>query len=325
MDAFEASSQFSQILRSLTPQIQSLTRGAHFALKHYQAEDYLVHTIIEIFDDSKVDLNTKTTIFQFIEVLIHESFHVSEQPRTSYSYPYVNALKLSLPKVLLKVVPGSNCSSLYNVYCNLKNISKTFKFNYEDYDLKYNSISQLFTKEDEENIGANIEFPEINEDDEIETQDQLITTWNLLIKKKKQSQYERLRLLKHREVLDTDKLMGEGEMFNLRPIAPQTPLKADGKSQTSTAETASAADSVLLTKRQILARMEDDRESHKRSKETLWVVNRPRNVNKLSEDEFLTSYWNKFLVITDDEDKALMKELEELNDLVALSYKDKQF
>ncbi|CAH2352536.1 hypothetical protein CLIB1423_07S01772 [[Candida] railenensis] len=313
MDSFETSTQFSQILRTLTPSMQSLIRGAHFALKYYQSEDYLVHTIVEVVDDPKVDLNTKSTIFQFIEVLVHESYTVSEQPKSVYNYPYVTALKSLLPKVLLQTLPGSNCSSLYNVYCNLKSISKTLKFNFEEYDIRFNSINESFTLEDEENIIANVEFPQVNEDDEVETQEPLITTWNLLIKKKKQSQYERLRLLRHKE-LCSGKLIEEDEMFNIR-----LGEKSQGGVQKK------EADPQLLTKRQILARMEDDRESHKRSKEHLWMVSRPRDVNGVTEDEFLTSYWNKYKVMNEDEEKTLFADLEELNQLVAMSYKDKQF
>lgn len=313
MDPFEASTQFSQILRSLTPSIQNLTRAAHFALKNYQAEDYLSHSILEVVQDPKIDLNTKSTIFQFIEVLVHELRVISEQPKSPYNYPYVTVLKESLPKVLLQTLPGSNCSSLYNVYCSLKNISRTLSFSYDELDVQFNSIPETFTVDDVQNIAANIAFPEVTEDEEPETQDRLVTCWKLLIKKKKQSQYERLRQLEHKPMV-TEKAVDEEEMFNLR-MSRQDQALVDGQP---------LPQPNLLSKRQILARMEDDRETHKRSKETLWVVNRPREANAITEDEFLTSYWNKQTVLSPEEDQVFLNELEELNSLVALSYKDSQ-
>lgn len=384
MDSFDATTQFAQILRLLAPSTQLLTRAAHFALKHHHAEDYLVHTIADVVRDPRTDVNTKLTVFHFIEVLLAELCHALEQPKSAYAFPYVAALKQMLPQALLQTLPGANCLLLYNVYCNLKAISRTLKFSYEEYDLRYNSVAELFTPHDDANIAANLEFPEVTPDD---TADPLAAAWEFLITKRKQSQYERLRLLRHLEVC-TERTVEEERMFSLRgksaapatrtpaatpaaaalagpgatpartPAAAATPgapalsgaldgalatpaSTAPGGALAAPASTApggapaapapaapapaapAPAPALLLTKRQILARMEDDRESHKRSKETLWMVSRPR-VSGVSEDEFLTHYWNR-LNPTDATHAAMVADLEELNALAALSYKDKQF
>ena len=96
----------------------------------------------------------------------------------------------------------------------MKNISETCKVNYDEYNKKYSGISELFTDEDLENIDTNLPFPDIKVEDEIEASDPLITTWDLLIKKKKQSQYERLRLLKHLRMIEES--VEEEDMFSYK-------------------------------------------------------------------------------------------------------------
>lgn len=311
MDAFEASTKLNQILRSLTPSIQNLTKAAHFTLKNWEGEDYLFQSIVDTLDDDLVDLNTKSTIFQFIEVLIHESYYVSEQPKSHYNYPYVHNVKNALPKLLLQVLPDSNNASLYNIFTSLKNMSKVFKFDYVDYELKYDSVSEEFSQDELENVELNIPFPSITLDEENESMvDPLILTWDLLIKKKKQSQYERLRLLRHGKYIEQP--VNEDDMFNI-------------KIKSNRIDSQSSPENKTLTKKQILARMEDDRETYKRSKESLWMVNRPKDANVITEDEFLVHYWNKINKMSGEEEKELFDSFDELNNLVAQSYKDKQF
>lgn len=305
MDSFEAVAQFTQILKSLTPSMQSLTKAAHFALKNYESEDYLIQAIMDAMTSATTELNTKSTLFQLIEVIMHESFNVSQQSKSHYSYPYIHNLKGALPQILLEVLPGSNNSSIHNAYNCLRNISKTCKVSSEEYETKYNSVGSLFTQTDWENVDANLPFPPVKIETEKENADPLIITWDLLIQKKKQSQYERLRLLKYQKHIEEP--INEEDMLNFR----------------SSENTEKAAE-LLLTKRQILSRMEDDRESHKRSKESLWVVNRPKDASFLTEDEFLVYYWNKFGPTDEEEEKTLMDSFSELNAVVAESYKDKQ-
>lgn len=301
MDSFEASTQFSQILRNLNPSLPSLTKAAHFALKNSESEDYLFPSIMNILDDPNTELNTKSTIFQFIELLIRESFNASQQPKPVYNFPYVQSLKAALPGILLKILPNSNNSNSFNVYNSLKNISQTFKFDSSDYISQYNS--NLLNEEDLENIESNIPFPSVDIEDQPDSSDSIVNCWSLLIQKKKQSQYERQRMLKHSPVIN--ERVDENQLFELKD-------KNDKNNE-------------LLSKRQVILRMEDDRETHKKSKETLWVVNRPKESNVITEDEFLMHYWNKLKGMNEEEEKAFSDTLEELNKMVADSYKDKQF
>lgn len=303
MDAFEASSKLTQTLRNLNPLIQNLTRAAYFALKNHEGEDYLFQAILDTLDDKNVEIHTKSTIFQFIEVLVHESNQISEQPKSHYNYPYIHNVRSSLPQILLKVLPGSNNANLHNIFSSLKNLSKTYKFDTKDYVVKYLLAGDELTDQELANVEQNIPFPQVTLDDE-SSLEPLVTTWNLIIRKKKQSQYERLRLLKHGKV--SHQSVPEDTMFHIRQ--KHEPAGGD-----------------ILSKKQILSRMEDDRESYKRSKESLWTVSRPKNANKITEDEFLVHYWNKIKVMNDDENKALLESFDELNKLVARSYKDKQF
>lgn len=309
MDSFETSSQFVQILRSLAPNMQSLLRAAHFALKNSESEDYLFYAIMDVLDDPKVDLNTKSTILQFIDVLIHESFYISQQANSHYNYPYVHNLKTALPKIILKVLPSTNNANLYNIFNNMKNISESLNINYLEYEKEYRSVGALLPPEEQENIDQNIPFPEVKLDDVAdEDKDPAIKAWEILLRKRKQSQYERLRLLKHGPVQEES--VNEDEMFTIRPSKSDQVRKGN---------------EFALTKKQILARMEDDRETHKKLKETLWVVNRPSGTNAVTEDEFSQYYWNRVEKISDKQNKEFLTAFTELNKLAAASYKDKQF
>ncbi|KAK6458540.1 CTD kinase-I gamma subunit [Scheffersomyces xylosifermentans] len=299
MDSFEAATQFSQILRALTPALPNLVRAAHFALKYSESEDYLFPSIVDILHDKNIEINTKSTIFQFIEVLVNESFYFSKQPK--YNYPYIQSIKEALPQMILCVLPGTNNANIHNVYASLKSITKHFKIECTSYIEEFDS--DLLHEQDLESLEKDLPFPDVNLEDELEFVDPLVSAWKLLVRKKRQSQYERVRLLKHNEVINKE--ITEDDVFNIKEKTDRAPDR--------------------LSKRQILARMEDDREGHKRSKETLWLVNRPVNSTYITEDEFLSHYWNKYNALTPEDDKAFLSSLEELNALVGDSYKDKQF
>lgn len=300
MDSFEANTQFNQLLRNINPSVQSLKKTAHFAIKNWENEDYLFPSFLDILNDVHVELNTKSTIFQLIDVLINESFAVSSHKDSVYSYPYINNLKSALPQILLKVLPGHNNYNLYNVFNSLRNISKTLKIDYLDYEQQYQHLGDMLSAEEKENIDLNLPYPEIVLEDVI-SNDPVIQSWELLIKKRKQSFYERLRLLKH-ESPKTEEL-AEDDMFYVN-----TKERAHNQ----------------LTKKQILLRMEDDRETHKRSKESLWVVERPKNLVGVTEEEFGTYYWGKYDRLSAEDEKALFSTLEGYNEVVEESYKDSQ-
>lgn len=306
MDSFETSSQFVQMLRTLAPQMQSLFRAAHFALKNSESEDYLFFAIMDILDDAKVELNAKSTIFQFIDVLIHESFYISQQANSHYNYPYVHNLKNSLPKILLKVLPASNNSNLYNIYNNLKNISESLNVNYTEFDRQFKSVDDLLSAEELEGISMNIPFPAVRLDEmQTESKDPVSQAWEILLRKRKQSHYERLRLLQNEPYKEGE--VAEDAMFAIRPSRGQDPSKKVNEQ--------------MLSKKQILARMEDDRETHKKSKETLWLVNRPSGMTVVGEDEFVNYYWDRL----DKKSHAeYLTALEDVNKIAAASYKDKQ-
>lgn len=306
MESFEANSQFLQLLRNINPSVQSLKKTAHFAIKNWESEDYLLPSILNLLEDRTVELNTKSTIFQFIDVLINESYTISLQPKSNYSYPYINNLKNELPLILLKVLPGTSNYNLYNVFNSLKSISRVLKIDTAEYEQRYKRLeSEGLDQQDRENIDQNMPHPEITLEDEMTNdgnKDPLIATWNLLIQKRKQSYYERLRLLQHQPPIEKD--IGEDELFHLKPKGMINPTE--------------------LSKKQILLRMEDDREAHKRSKENLWVVERSKNINHVTEDEFFHYYWNKYDVLTGDDQSALLQSLDDFNSVVLASYKDDQ-
>lgn len=300
MDSFEANSQFEQLVRGLNPSIQSLKRAAVFAIKNWENEDYLFPTIMGVLNDESTELNTKSTLFHFIEVLISESFQVSQLPNSNYSYPYINSLKEALPEIILRVIPGTANYNMYNVFNSLKKICQVLDVDDHEYQLRYNDVK--LSGQDEENIQLNVPYPDINVDDIKGNKDPLIKAWMILVEKRRQSYYERCRLLAHQPGVDTE--TDESEMFQLKSKEKSNPNE--------------------LSRRQILMRMEDDRESHKRSKENLWVVERSGE-GVVNEDEFLNYYWNKFEKLQADEETALMNCLQDFNDVVKATFKDKQF
>lgn len=309
MDSFETSTQFQQMLKTLSHQMQNLLRAAHFALKHSENEDYLYFAIMDALDDQKLELNSKSTIFQFIDVLIHESFHISQQTNSHYNYPYVHNLKTSLPKILLKVLPSSNNPNLNNIFNSLSNISESLNVNFSEYKQQYRSIETLLTKEELEDVELNVPYPEITlEEIKDGSKDPVLQAWDILLHKRKQSHYERIRLLKNKPYRDSD--VAESEMFSIRPSRTGDPSKKVNEQ--------------ILSKKQILSRMEDDRETHKKSKETLWVVNRPSGKSALTEAEFVNYYWNRNSNFSDKMKEDLFSAFDEFNKIAVASYKDKQ-
>lgn len=266
----------------------------------------MFYAIMDILDDQKVELNTKSTIFQFIDVLIHESFFISQQTNSHYNYPYVHNLKTALPKVILKVLPGTNNANLFNILNNLKSISESLNVPYADYENQYKSVETLLSAEELESVDMDVPYPEINMEEIDESLDPVAQAWELLLRKRKQSHYERLRLLKHRKYVDGE--VAEDEVFNIRPSRAGDPTKK--------------VNELMLSKKQILARMEDDRETHKKSKETLWVVNRPSGSTTATEEEFLKYYWDKIEKFSDKQMTEFLVSFDELNKLAAASYKD---
>lgn len=298
MDPFEAATQLSQILRSLSSQLQYITKAAHFALRNAEHEDYLFLLILELLRDENVELGQKGIIFQFLEVLLAELCHYLSQGK--YRYPYVDSVKKNMAQIVLWVVPHSSNTNLANVYTCLTNMTKLYKVDCQEYSKKFHE--NLLTENDLSDIAMDIPYPEV----EVETvvdENPIITAWKVVVEKKKQSQYEWQRRIKHTPAVTED--VDENELFTLRP-------RTDTKQKDG------------MLKKEVLERMEADRESHKRLKELLWVVERSKEVSYLAEEEFVDYYWNKLAKLDAPQYKVLMDNLEEVNKVVARSYKDKQ-
>lgn len=299
MDSFEVASQFSTILRNLTPQFQLLSKATYFALKNYDKEDYIVPTITSVLEDAKLDLNSKATIFQFIDLLFAESFQNAQK----FKNAYIESIKQLLPKYIDSICPKENPANFQSTYESLRRITKSCKRDCLEYEMMFRD--SLLTTEDlsaldqgELEILSKSKFA-IEDND-----DALVKAWKTLLEKKRDSQLQRYKLLNSSQTVEEN--VDEEQIFNMR-------LKLDSRQ--------------LLSKRQIIARMEDERESHKRSKENIWCVN--RNVGSssrfVSEDEFFENYWTKCQPLSKAEDHEFVRNLQELNEMALKSYKDEQY
>ncbi|KAI5967775.1 hypothetical protein KGF57_000292 [Candida theae] len=284
MDSFEVANQFSTILRNLTPQQQQLQKAIYFALKNADKEDYIVPTILSVLEDAKLDLNLKSFILQFIDLLMQESF---SNPR--YNNAYIQSLKSKLPQIMQSVCPSNNSSNLMVAYTCLCHISSRFKIDCKPYkvDFQTSSLDELEDRSFE--LDGN--------------EDALISAWKILLERSRASKLDRKRLVNDEPVYKDHR--DEDQIFNIRN-------KNDPNTQ-------------YLTKKQIITRIEDERETHKRLKENKWCVNRSKDVKFISEDEFINNYWNKFHPLTKEENVEFLNNLKELNGMVLQSYKDKQF
>ncbi|KAI5952943.1 hypothetical protein CANMA_005044 [Candida margitis] len=284
MDSFEVASQFSTILRNLTPQQQQLSKAIYFALKNADKEDYIVPTLLSVLEDPKLDLNLKSFIFQFIDLLMQESFNNSR-----YNNAYIQSLKSKLPQIVESVCPLNNSSNLMVAYTCLCHISTRFKVDCEHYkaDFQTSSLDDLVNK------SLDVDSSE----------DTLVSAWKILLQRSRASKKDRKKLLEEDSV--TKENMEEDQIFNIRK-------KNDPNTQ-------------YLTKKQIITRIEDDRETHKRLKENKWCVNRDKGAKFITENEFINNYWNKCHPLTSEENAEFLANLKELNGMVLSSYKDKQF
>ncbi|KAI3404313.2 hypothetical protein KGF56_002833 [Candida oxycetoniae] len=326
MDSFEVASQFTTILRNLTPQYQQLTKATYFALKNADKEDYIVPTILTVIEDPKLDLNTKSTIFQFIELLIAESF----QNQTKFNNAYLESLKTALPQIIENICPKENSANFQNAYQSLSNISRHFNIDCREYQVNFQQVSltkedmtildqeggenascALKLQENGENVPGPSKFQENGENVScpskfqiLDTDDSLVSAWKTLLEKKRHTQIERYKLLKRCEFVDEN--VTEDQLFSMRDKSDMTKPH-------------------LLTKRQIISRMEDERESHKRSKENIWCVNRDRNTKFISEDEFVEYYWDRYHKLNRKDYNEFLNNLQDLNIMALKSYKDEQF
>lgn len=192
MDLFESTNQFSQYIRTLTPSIKSLNKVSIFALKHSENEDNFMSTMMKILENPKVELSNKCRIFQFVEVLIHESHNYQRENKLK-EVPYIDLLKKLLPRILECVLPDCNNSHIHNVYTSLCNISKEVGAKVNEYSSAYIDDGYYSMEYDGNELGR---------------------AWRLLIEKKRQSRFERLESLSNLEEMEDN--VEEEQMFNIR-------------------------------------------------------------------------------------------------------------
>ncbi|KAH3668207.1 hypothetical protein OGAPHI_001961 [Ogataea philodendri] len=276
MDSFEARVYLTKQLSSLTPSKLAAQQCAKFLLKNKELQDDLYSVILETLDAA--DLNIRLNIFQFLEELI---FFCQNDPQR----PYVNSIFKDMKLILTKILPPKpeNQSSearlltnLSSAYIILFNISKTCNYPHIN-DIKTRFNSNLLTELDKNRIELQLHFDEkplytdITAKQDVESQ--LTAAWDFLIEKRRQSQYERLFIDKH----------------NIQ--SPAEPL----------------ADLFTKTRKQLLARIEADRERQKRGKENLWQIDRAKG--SLAEFDLIYDTFHQFDLI---EDKPLIDEVNEL-------------
>ncbi|KAG7881700.1 hypothetical protein KL935_001906 [Ogataea polymorpha] len=243
MDSFEARVYLTKQLSSLTPSKQAAQQCAKFLLKHKELQDDLYSVILESLDAA--DLNIRINIFQFLEELI---LYCQNDPQKPYISSIIKDMKLILTKILPPKPDTMSCetrllTNLHAAYTILVNISRSCKFtNLKEYKAKYGS--NLLTDMDRNRIELQLQFDEkplYTDRDVPESIDgQLDCAWEFLLEKRRQSQYERSFIDKH------------------QMQSPTEPLQ----------------DTFAKTRKQLLARIEADRERQKRGKENLWQINR---------------------------------------------------
>lgn len=208
--------------------------------------------------------------------------------------PYIDNIVTDLPKIVALVVPA-NEYGLYNLrICFdilrtisvqlgleeplIENFEKQFESDLLTDELKA-SVDQIEKSQTSLDEKIDLGFVFQTKDQEFIAKGGVESAWEILINRKLQSQFISYR----------DYFVGSGHKES-----PPAPLR--------------------LSKEQILARMEADRERHKRAKEGLWRVDRQKT-GKFDKSEF-SKLWNQFGALTEEE----YKELRELNEVSRLSY-----
>lgn len=333
MDPFEARAHFGKQLATLTASKLAAQNLAKFLIHYASIQDDLFPAVLETI--MKVDLNTRISILQFLEELIMMVIaDPSRFPVGSPAYRYVELIVKALPKLLAEVIPqkpkaGCDERELQKIRCltNLPasysimvEISKVLKFPaLSEYTDKYGTA--LLTQNDVRNIKNDIQFDDSSlykfvpdEMDDAEKNENavypllhpeeifikpLTQAWNFIIGKKRQSQYERIMIDTCSSHLESSNV--EHRDYN----APGTKSIPNSPSQSSSP----THSPLLLTQRQMLRRIEADRERQKKGKEFLWHVKRPDN--KIHKPEF-RHIWNSLGQFDPKGDRLLMDELNAL-------------
>lgn len=326
MDPFEARVHFGKQLTSLSASKRASQELAHFVIYYADIREDLFPAVLETLH--RVDLNCRISIFQFVDELISMIATDPDRfPPASPVYSYISLSVKQLPRILTQVLPKkpTDCTpkeldelrcltNLRSAFMILKHISEILKYpNLKERIDKFEST--LLTQNDVKNIRDNLPFNESSFYEVVEqaTKDNALVpqvvpllhperiftkpidvAWEFLISKKRQSQYERVMIDTH-----------TGKLNSSPSINKPDEVKPKHRSV------------LFLSQKQMLQRMEADRERQKKGKETLWSVDRPEN--KIGIPEF-KHIWQSFDKYDPKTDRAL---LDELNGLFNICRSDK--
>ncbi|QPG73109.1 hypothetical protein FOA43_000414 [Brettanomyces nanus] len=318
MDPFEARIYFAKQLVALTPSKVAAQELIRFLIHYSGIQNDLYPAVLETLH--KVDLNYRINILQFlndlISTLVLDPKHFST---ISPAYGYVRLTVNQLPSILAQVLPRKpdpdsivsmdpkqleemRClTNLRASYSILIDISKLLQFpDLETYVDQFDAT--LLTQTDVQSIKQDKTFDEayiyetvanrkpIDQPELVPLLHQekmfiepLTDSWKFILAKKRQSQYERVMIDTHPGRLkDSDFL----STISTVPSDHRNPL--------------------LLSQKQILQRMEADRERQKKGKETLWRVRRPTNEVSMPEFQHIWHSLDKYDLKAD---RALLDEL----------------
>lgn len=138
MDPFEARLQFIQILETLNPSSQAITKAVSFALKNQELHEDFHSCILEVLD--RIDLNSRINLLYFLESLV--SSIVTNTAKTNENQsPYINNLEKDFPIILKKIVPNQNLINLKSSCDILANIEKYYNVDNTDLKKTFDSVS----------------------------------------------------------------------------------------------------------------------------------------------------------------------------------------
>ncbi|GMM36359.1 hypothetical protein DASC09_036840 [Saccharomycopsis crataegensis] len=312
MDPFEARLQFSRMLSTVQPVTQSLMKCVSFALRNHEYQDDFHSCIIEVLNT--VDLNVRLNIMNFIDSLVTQSKKsFAKNPSLNKDLPYINKIEKDLPTFASKIVPA-NKYGLYNLKVSaeiLKSISLQLGFDeqkIEELQRQFNSdlLSENLKGKIEKNVSENL-----SKSDHLDTEffkptdsevigEGIERAWEILIDRKRFSQLSSL----------TSYFIDKSEMV----LHASEKKDKVNNNEENNREKDSTQMSLELSREQILARMESDRERHKKAKESLWLVERASS-GKVDRAEF-ERLWDQYAPITDED----IEELSELNEIAIRSY-----
>ncbi|ODV86319.1 hypothetical protein CANARDRAFT_27553 [[Candida] arabinofermentans NRRL YB-2248] len=342
MDSFEARVQFSKQLSSLTPSRQAALDCAKFILRNKDNQDDLFSVILETLNS--VDLNCRVNVFQFVEELVSLALVDPEGNDT-----ILKLILKELKTILYTILPQksgeisdeirllTNLSPAFNI---LVSISKLLNFKNIDYFINLFN-SNLLSERDIEFVQLNLSFDDgrlykSDNPDSLKpppyssdpSTTMLNNAWYFLVSKRRQSQYERQLIDFHhtrspqvasprRPTRSSPHSVHNNKYIEYDPHPPPVIQLSDELEQQQhnhdKQPMGASTNSLNMTHKQMLQRIEADRERQKRGKENLWKVQRLGNGDLGSKSEFL-SLCESFKEFDPVADRPLIDELNDLYD-----------